>query len=130
MSQENVRLVRESFERWNRGDRDFSRAEVLHSDFQVISRIPSEPFRGVEGLRRWMREIDDQFEEWQVVVEELRDAGDHVVVLGQLRLRGKGSGVALEQSAGWLFEFQEDKLYRLQMFARPDEALEAGGLSE
>jgi ketosteroid isomerase-like protein len=130
MSQENVELVRESFERWNRGDRDFSRAEVLHPDFQVVSRMPSEPFRGLEGLRRWMQEIDEQFEEWKVVVTELRDAGDQVVALGAAHLRGKGSGVPYEQSAGWLFEFQGDKLIRLQMFARPEEALEAAGLRE
>jgi hypothetical protein len=51
MSQENVELIQSWFERWNRGDRDFSTDE-LHPDFQIVSRLQSEPFEGRHGLHR------------------------------------------------------------------------------
>ena len=129
MSQENVELVQTWFERWNRGERDFPTDELLHPDFQVISRLQSEPFRGREGLRQWMEEIDQQFREWELVGDEWRDIGDRVVVLGQVRLRGEEGG-AFGQPGGWLFEFKDGKLFRLRPFVRPEEALEAAGLRE
>jgi ketosteroid isomerase-like protein len=129
MSQQNVELVRGWFQGWNRGERDFPTDELLHPDFQVISRLQSEPFRGREGLRRWMEEIDEQFREWELVGNEWRDIGDRVVVLGQVRLRSK-EGDALGQPGGWLFEFKDGKLFQLRPFMRPEDALEAAGLSE
>jgi ketosteroid isomerase-like protein len=103
---------------------------VVHPDFQVISRLQSEPFRGLEGLRRWMQENDEQFREVELVVDEWRDVGDLVVVLGQIRLRGRQSGVRFVQPAGWLFEFKDGKLFQFRAFGRPGEALEAAGLRE
>ena len=129
MSRENVELVQSWFKRWNGGDRDFSTDE-LHRDFQVVSRLQAEPFAGREGLHRWMQEVDEQFGEWQLVADEWRDAGDRVVVLGRVRLRGKESGVEVDQPHGWLVEFQDGTVFRFQHFARPHEALEAAGLSE
>jgi ketosteroid isomerase-like protein len=128
MSQENVELVRGWFERWNRGERDFPSDELLHPDFQVVSRLQSEPFRGREGLGRWMQEIDQQFRAWELVGDEWRDIGDLVVVLGQVRLRRKEGGGAFGEPGGWLFEFKDGTLFRLRPFVRPEEALEAAGL--
>jgi len=130
VSQQNIELIQAWFERWNRDDRGFSADEELHPDFQVISRLQSEPFRGREGLRRWMEEIDEHFQEWELVGEEWRDAGDRVAVVGHVRLRGKESGVGFDQPVGWLFEFKEGRLFRLRNFVRPEEALEAAGLRE
>jgi ketosteroid isomerase-like protein len=129
MSQEYVEVVQSWFTRLNRGDRDFSRDE-LHPDFQVVSRLQDEPFEGREGLQRWMQEVDEQFREWELVADEWRDVGDQVVVLGRLRMRGKGSGVEVEQPHGWLVEFKGGKAFRFRHFARPQEALEAAGLRE
>jgi ketosteroid isomerase-like protein len=129
MSQENVELVQSWFERWSEGDRDFSTDE-LHPDFQVISRLQREPFEGREGLHRWMQEIDEQFQEWELVGDEWRDTGDRVVALGRVRLRGKGSGVGIDQPHGWLVEFKDGKVFRFRHFARPEDALEAAGLRE
>ncbi len=129
MSQENVKLVQSWFERWNRGDRDVFEDE-LHPDFQIVSRLQSEPFEGAEGLQQWMQEIDEQFREWELAGDEWRETGDRVVVLGRVRLRGKGSGVAVDQPHGWVFDFKDGKVSRLRHFAQPQAALEAAGLRE
>ena len=39
------------------------------------------------------------------------------------------SGVAVDQPHGWVFEFKE-AVFRFRHFARPQDALEAAGLSE
>ncbi len=130
MSQENVQLVQAWFQRWNRGERDFPSDELLDPDFQVISRLQREPFRGREGLRRWMEEIDEQFRDWELVGDEWREVGDLVVVLGQVRLRRKEGGAASGQPGGWLFEFKDGRLFQLRPFLRPEEALEAAGLPQ
>jgi hypothetical protein len=77
-----------------------------------------------------MQEIDEQFQKWELVVDEWRDAGEVIVALGYNRLRGKGSGVAFDQPMGWLVEVADGMLFRLQTFPRPKEALEAVGLRE
>jgi ketosteroid isomerase-like protein len=86
---------------------------------------------GPEGLRRWFREIEEQFDEWIVTVAEWRDAGDLVAALGSVRLRGRGSGVAFDAPVGLLFEIQGGKLSRLETFVdSPSSALEVVGLRE
>jgi ketosteroid isomerase-like protein len=129
MAKGNVELVQGWFERWNRGERDFSEDEI-HPDMQVMSRLRREPFRGRAGLQDWFAEIDEQFQEWVVIGDEWRAGDDLVVVLGRVRLRGKESGVGFDQPTGWLFEFRDGRLFRLRNFVRPQEALEAAGMRE
>ncbi len=129
MSEENVQLARELFDRWNRGEREFSDDEV-DPEVQVVSRFQTEPFRGRDGLRRWMEEIDQHFQEWHLVVDEWRDTGAQVVGLGHIRLRGQESGVGFDQPMGWLVGVRDGRLLRMQTFATPGEALEAAGLSD
>jgi hypothetical protein len=77
-----------------------------------------------------MQENDEQFREVKLVLEKWRDVGDLVVVLGQIRLRGRESGVPFVQLTGWLSELKDGKLFKFQAFGRPEEALEAAGLRE
>ena len=87
--------------------------------------------RGRAGVRRYLREIDEQFDQWNLVVEDWRDAGDCVAALGHVRLRGRRSGVAFEQPVGILFEIRGGQLLRFESFLdEPDDALKAAGLRE
>src|SRR5689334_10818498 len=115
MSQENVEIVRELFERWNRGERGFSDDEVDPA-VTVLSRFQAEPFRGRDGLRKWMQEIDDYFKEWRLVVSEWRDEDDEVVGLGHIRIGGRESGVAFDQPMGWLITLRDGRLVQMRTF--------------
>jgi ketosteroid isomerase-like protein len=99
MSQENVEFARSVFSRWNAGERRFADEEI-HPDVVVVSRILGRPARGRAGVRRYLREIDEQFDEWELAMEDWRDAGDRVVALGHVRLHGRRSGVAFDQPLG------------------------------
>jgi ketosteroid isomerase-like protein len=130
MSRENVEFAQSVFDRWNAGERSF-RDEEIHPDVVVVSRILGQAVRGRAGVRRYLREIDEQFDEWMLEIEDWRDAGDCVAALGHVRLHGRRSGVAFDQPVGVLFEIREGQLLRFETFLdEPAEALEAAGLPE
>jgi ketosteroid isomerase-like protein len=128
MSQENVELVKRWIDAWNRGERSLPENQV-HPDAKVVSRFRPEPFRGRDGFEQWIQEIDEQFQEWRIAVDDWRSAGDRVA-LGQLHLRGRTGGVEFDQSAAAVVEVSDGRLFRLRLFADHAEALEAAGLSE
>jgi ketosteroid isomerase-like protein len=130
MSQENVEFAQSVFSRWNAGERRFLDEEI-HPDVVIASRILGEPVQGRAGVRRYLREIDEQFDEWTMAVEDWHDAGDFVAALGHIRLHGRRSGVAFDQPVGILFEIRGGQLLRFETFVdEPADALRAAGLRE
>jgi ketosteroid isomerase-like protein len=73
--------------------------------------------------------MEESFEVWQVHPESFEEHGDTVVILGQMHLRGRGSGVELDQEVGWLVDVHEDKMTRFQAFLSHEETRAAGGIS-
>jgi ketosteroid isomerase-like protein len=132
MSQENVERIRELFEQWTARNYD-ALTEAAQPDVEIYSRFASlggEPFRGADGVRQWIEEIEQIFGRFEVRTSDFRDLGDRVLVLGSIGLRGKASGVEIEQPMGWLCELQDGKLARMLFYSTHAEALEAVGLSE
>jgi ketosteroid isomerase-like protein len=131
MSQEKVELARSALNRWNAGERRFPDEEI-HPEVVIVSRgVLDTSGHGRAGIRRYLREIDEQFDEWTTVMEDWRDTGDFVVGLGQVRLHGRRSGVAFDQPVGFLFEFRGRQLSRFETFLdEPADALKAAGLPE
>ncbi len=87
-------------------------------------------YRGIEGARQWCREW---FTAWQALhfEYEVVDAGDRVVTLLDLRMRGRSSGleVALGKHA-WVTTFKDELMIHSKLYMNQAEALEAVGLSE
>jgi ketosteroid isomerase-like protein len=130
MSQENVELMRQIVERWNAGEREID-AEIADPDLVVHSAMTNAEYHGYDGLRRWMAEIDDQFEDWRLSIDQFRDASEgRLLALGTVHVRGRASGVAFDQPMAWLLTFAGDKLIELRTIPDHAEALEAVGLSE
>ena len=77
MSRENVELMRRTFERWNAGEREVD-PEILDPEVVIHSAMTRATYHGYEGLRRWMAEIDRQFDDWTVSIDEFRDASEGV----------------------------------------------------
>jgi ketosteroid isomerase-like protein len=130
MSEENVDFARSVFDRWNAGERTFPDEEI-HPDVVLVSRLLGQAVRGRAGVRRYLREIDQQFDEWTMEIEDWRDAGDRVAALGHVRLHGRRSGVEFDQPVGILFEIRDGQLLRFETFIDdPIDALRAAGVSE
>jgi ketosteroid isomerase-like protein len=102
--------------------------EEIHPDFELISPITSvsgEAFRGRAGVERWMADVDENFEEFLLLPEEIRESGDRALVLGRIHLRGRGSGLELDQAAAWLIDVRDGMFSRVKTFLDRDEAIAA-----
>jgi ketosteroid isomerase-like protein len=121
-------VIRDLFETWNEGDREAG-LEVSHEDSVLHSAITNSTFRGHEGIRRWMAEIDEQFDAWRLELEAIRELEDErLLALGRVRAHGRASGLELDQPIGWLIEFRGEKIAETWFYMGHDEALRAAGL--
>ncbi|MGH2979081.1 MAG: nuclear transport factor 2 family protein [Solirubrobacterales bacterium] len=128
----NAAWVREAFESWNAGDRS-PPLERFDPEVEISTVIgdafAGEPYRGHEGARAWLANLDESFETWRVIPEEWHERDDVLVVLGTVHARGRGSGIEFDQPIAWVARFRDDKLFRLQTYVDREEALAAVGLS-
>ena len=133
MSQENVEIVLRIQEAVARGDVDGFLAEV-HPDGEYGAAIQQAMegddgvIRGHEGLRRWLGDLHDLYEEVETQVLEVRDVGDQVVIAFVVRGRGRGSGVTLEQPLAQVVTLEDGKAINVRDYFSADEAFEAVGL--
>jgi ketosteroid isomerase-like protein len=119
-------IVRRTFERWNRGDREL-RTEDIDPEAEVVSQLANQVFYGYDGIRRWIADVLDSFDEWGMETNDFRETeSGQLLVTGRARLRGRGSGVDLDVPCAWLFDFRDGRMRRMEIFLnRVDEALEA-----
>ena len=135
MSEENVEALKRGFEAVSRLDAEamiemLDPAIVFSPRFQIMLGGEARVFRGHEGVREAFRDVYGALEWIKPEVLEVRDLGDRIVALGQLSIRGKGSGAEAESPAGWVVEFKDGKATRVSEYLDPEEALEAAGLRE
>jgi ketosteroid isomerase-like protein len=128
----NAAWVAASFERWNTGDRS-APLERFDPDVEIHTVISDafqgEPFRGHDGARAWLANLDENFETWRVEPDEYHEHGDTLVVLGNVHARGRGSGIEFDQPIAWVAKFRDGMLVRLRTYVSREEALAAGGIT-
>jgi ketosteroid isomerase-like protein len=129
MSRENVEIARAAYSAWNRGDLDAVAAR-MHPDIEMTqdSRIPGATnTTGRSAARAWLGAFFETWEQFDLTVEEIVDAGEQVAVVALIRARGKASGASVEQRIGHVLTFSGGKAVRWQSYTTPEEALEAVG---
>ena len=132
MSQENVEVVGNVYERWGQGD---FRGGVDVFDPLVLFVLPPEfpdagTYLGVERLAEYTRGLLEPWTRFTIEAEEISDAGDSVLVAVLQRGVGDGSGLATEFRYFQVWSFRGRKVIRLENFRERAEALEAVGLRE
>jgi uncharacterized protein len=138
MSQENVEVVRRTFEVFNQGGVIAAFSTGLLSPELVFdpsaSGIPGAGvYRGYDEIRAFFEEDWFEafpFEEWELEVEEVIDHGDQVIAMSRQRGRGAGSGVAAELELGNIFTLRGGEIVRIEVVRDRTKALEAAGLRE
>jgi ketosteroid isomerase-like protein len=134
-SQETVEAFKRAIEAYNRRDIDaFLEAidsEVeWHGALQALLESEVTVYRGHEGVRQWVRDIDEALADIRLELPEIRDLGDRIVAIGWLRARGQASGAETESPFGCVVEWRNGRATRLLSFLSQAEALEAAGLKE
>jgi ketosteroid isomerase-like protein len=133
MSQENVEIARSVHDAFNRRD-IVALLGLLDPEVEwipMLATLEGNVYRGHAGVRRWLQDLDVDWEYFETSPGEFRDMGDRVLVLGSWHARGRASGVQLEDQPGsWLIHFKGGKVMRQQTYTDRAEAFEAVGLSE
>jgi ketosteroid isomerase-like protein len=107
--------------------------KLVATDAQIdMSRRVFNPdvYQGRAGLLRLLEEIREVWDEFRVTPERFVDAGDRVVVVENIRGRGKTSGVQVEARSASIWTLRDDRVVHMQTRYQPQEALEAVGLGE
>jgi ketosteroid isomerase-like protein len=132
MSQQNIDLTRALYARWNSGDRP-DPAEYCDPAVELdspFSSVVGEPYRGHAGVEQWMRDVDEQFSQWRVQVDDIHAVGDSVVAIGSVHGRGRASGINFDRPMAWVSVFGEDhQVRRLRIYVDVEEALRDAGLA-
>jgi len=132
MSGENVETVRRHIEAWNRRDQaayvasfrsdaeiDWSRARAL---FRGV-------YRGREQQKAFWDEFWSTFEDSQLEIHDLTEAGSEVVVWNTAHMWGR-DGIEVTARSAIVFTVENGEITCLRLFQERAEALEAVGLSE
>jgi ketosteroid isomerase-like protein len=131
VSRENVEIVERFFEHWNEtGEPDWG---VIDPEAVWVidpGSFVAGTYRGHEGIRTLLRLTDEVFEEFRYEVDEVIEAGDAVVVLGRIRVRGVQSGAIGTQHGALMFRCRDGRIVAYRSYLNREEALEAAGLRD
>jgi ketosteroid isomerase-like protein len=130
MSEENIRLVRESYATSGALFATWAGRMTPDVEFDFTAVYPDRPvMRGIEELRRFREQ--GPWAELSFEPERFVDVDDErVLVLGRVHARGTGSGVPVELRNAHEFTIRDGVLVRFKVYGDRDEALEADGLLE
>jgi ketosteroid isomerase-like protein len=136
MSRENVEIVRRVMEAEARGDET---TIFAHYDEDILWDVSGaggpvagivDTFRGHEGVRSWLRTWYEGFKDVTYEIDELADAGEHVLLALTMKGKGRASGADVTTRLYGAWTLRERKVVRVAWFQSRDEALEAVGLWE
>ena len=134
MSQENVKVVREILTEFATTHQAVARLNTPDSvwDMRTFRGWPDVPaYVGPDGFDEFFAKWTDPYEDWDMDLDDLRDAGDDrvlAIVTQRGRLRETDDWVELR--FGLIFTVIEGLVSHTEAFATGAEALEAAGLRE
>jgi ketosteroid isomerase-like protein len=132
MSQENVEIVRRATEGFND-----SGVESLLSycdpsiTWHTTGEFPdSGVYEGRESVRRGYEEMEADLDRVRYEIEEVRGAGDWVVVTGRMTGLGRIAGVPFERPLAFATRLHKGRYVEVRQFVDPADAYRAAGLAE
>ena len=121
MSEENVSLVRQGYDAFNRGDIDtvmgIMDPEIVWQEPDVEGLPDRGTHHGSEAVANDVfGSVAEQWDEFQVVTEEFLDAGDRVIVLGNFRVRGKATGRSVDAPYAHVWTLRDGKVVHFRNY--------------
>ena len=107
--EEREQLFRDGMEAWLSGD--LERALSFYSadvETGAVDWMNVGTFKGHDGVLKMNEIWNDAWEDWTYEIQEVRAVGErHVVARVRVGGRGRGSGIELDQEAGWVVEIDD-----------------------
>ena len=133
MSDARIELAGQGVDAWNRRDLDWLRRNAT-ADFEfvpaVAATVEGGSVRGVDGLGRFLEQMDESWETFRIEPESFRLVGEVVLTHGRVIAKGRGSGLELDQPIASILHFTDEKIVRMQSYLDPEEALAAAQAGE
>jgi ketosteroid isomerase-like protein len=125
VSSRNVELAHQALRAVNRGDVQWL---IEHSAPNVEIRgrgVAGEPvlYTGAAGIREYFHDMAESWQSIELVPESFHEAGDRVVAIANRRLRGRGSGIDVEDQVGIVYELRDGLAIRISGYRDVVEAL-------
>lgn len=106
--------------------------QLYHPEVEFLpltgTRVESGGYRGHDGVRAYMSEARDLWDVLQPVGEVFTEVGDHVLVTGRCRVRGRASGAASNTACAWVVGVRDGVIVSHLTCESYDEALRAAGV--
>lgn len=127
----NVEIVRSGFDHF--GATGDMLADIVAPEFvwdmSHYSGWPEEQtYHGIEGARTFLRRWTGAWDDWELEVESMHDAGDQVLVIAHQSGRSKEAGLRVEMTMAMVWTLRDGKETRMEMYSDPSEAMRAVGL--
>jgi anti-sigma regulatory factor (Ser/Thr protein kinase)/ketosteroid isomerase-like protein len=127
-SERNVRVARDLFRAFAK--RDLERMVELVDRGVMIEPLstPVErrtPYLGVAGLRLYMRDLDETWQQFEITIEDIQAHDDHIAALGSIYARR--DNLIADDPAGFTLKLRGGRVLWLKVYRSPDEALAAAG---
>ena len=133
MSQENMKIVRGGYERFRitgRFDAEISTPDFVWDMSNFHGWPEQQVYEGLEGAETFLSDWTSAWDDWELELEGLRDAGDKVLALVRQRGRSKAARMLVDMSFAQVWTLRDGKEARMEMYSDPSEALKAVGLEE
>jgi ketosteroid isomerase-like protein len=125
-----VETVALSFEAFNA--RDVDKLVSLthpHSEwFPFRAQLEGISYQGHQGVRRFVRDMEEDWETFTIEPVDLTARGDVVMVTGHVTGRSRATGLEMDFMGGFVFELRDELIQRIRSFSDPAQAREAAGL--
>jgi ketosteroid isomerase-like protein len=131
MSRENVELIRQNIEAFNRGDLDRA-LDNSHPEVEWHAYMSPEGqvARGPEEVRKMWEELRSVFGGFQWQAKEFIDAGDAVITVGELRgLHPGAAGVEVAAPIAQVYWIEDGRLKTVRSYRSVEDARRAAGLT-
>jgi ketosteroid isomerase-like protein len=69
-------------------------------------------YHGHNGVRAWFEDVDEMFSEIHVDLEQYRQIGHRLLVLGEMRATARATGEEMRSEVAWVVEPRGEKLHR------------------
>lgn len=132
MSEEHAEIVRRAYELLNRRDAE-ALVELCADDFVIdMSERVFNPatYRGPDGIRRFLDDVDAAWKSYHWDVEETRVAGDVVVAMLHCQGQSRDAGPEVDWHVAWSWRLRGKTPTSLRFYRNRAQALAAAGVSE
>jgi ketosteroid isomerase-like protein len=128
MAETNIELVERLYDAFNRRDPDGIVAvcaeEMEFFPYETAGAVGRDaPYVGREGLREYLADAAEVWEELLVTPGQIEAIGDHLLVSGRVYVRNREIGIR-DIPAAWIWEVRGGRFVRGEVFPNPSAAEE------